>query len=62
MRNDESTMSDAQAIDLLWLLDLYVGLPDSDSDTPELTIRMVVEDLLGSLPRGMEPELAHFDA
>jgi hypothetical protein len=61
MRPDESQMSDAQAIDLLWLLDLYVGLPDSDEQTPELTIRMVVEDLLGSLPRGSEPKLAHFE-
>jgi hypothetical protein len=54
-----SEMSDAQAMELLRLLDLYVGLPDHDGDTLELTVRMVVEDLLGSLSESIA--LPHID-
>jgi hypothetical protein len=53
-------MSDAQAVELLTLLDLYCGLPDSEPEAQDtMTIRMVANDLLQSLPAGMEPTLKH---
>lgn len=53
-------MTDAQAVELLQLLDLYCGLPDSDPNAQDtLTIRMVAEDLVGSLPADLEPALKH---
>ena len=53
-------MTDAQAVELLKLLDVYCGLPDSPPNAQDdLTIRMVAEDLIGSLPEHMEPPLKH---
>jgi hypothetical protein len=51
-------MTDQQAVELLTLLDLYCQLPDSDPTAPDdLTIRMLANDLLQSLPSDMEPAL-----
>lgn len=56
---DNPIGDDAQAIELARLLDWYFSLPDSDpDDIDKLTPRMIVNDILTSLPIGAEDALA----
>lgn len=59
MDPDPTDMTDEQAVELLNLLNLYVGLPDSTDDVGNLTISDLAADLLMSLPDASGVDALH---